>query len=272
MQVGAYQFDVQRGDFGANLAQAIRGVEAAAEAELALVVLPELWPTSFPAHADASPAFVEPSLRAVEVLARRAAELGVAVAGSAFAPSPEAGERPRNRLHLLVEEEDRLGFDKLHLFSPTGEPLAFSSGEAPPRVASVADTAVGGVVCYDLRFAAPLEFLAAAELVVVPAQWPEARARHWRALLVGRAVELQAYVLGANRVGEESLGRTRKLVFAGGSALVAPDGEVLSELGQEAGLVAGEVDSERVRRVRRAVPVARDRRSELYDSWRRQGS
>ncbi len=57
-------------------------------------------------------------------------------------------------------------------------------------------------VCYDLRFAD--EFWACApetDLYLVPANWPQARREHWRALLRARAIENQAYVLGVNRVG-----------------------------------------------------------------------
>ncbi|MEJ7722612.1 MAG: nitrilase-related carbon-nitrogen hydrolase [Ilumatobacteraceae bacterium] len=52
-------------------------------------------------------------------------------------------------------------------------------------------------VCYDLRFAD--EFWATAhdtDLYLVPANWPAARRAHWRSLLVARAIENQAYVVG----------------------------------------------------------------------------
>lgn len=263
MRVAAYQFDVRREDVATNLAAARRGVEEAARAGVRLVVLPEMWPTSFPSSAEHAPALVQPSLEAVEELARFAGTLGVAVGGSAFAES--SFERPFNRLHLLVDGVDLLGYDKLHLFSPTGEGLAFRGGESLPRVVEWSGVRIGGAICYDLRFARVTEALAGglADLVIVPAQWPIPRIAHWRALLGGRAVETQAFYLGANRVGEEPLGRRRTLEFSGGSSLVGPDGVVRAELTGESGLVIGDVDVAEVARMRRAVPVRRDRRTDV---------
>ena len=42
-----------------------------------------------------------------------------------------------------------------------------------------------------------------AELLVVIANWPQARESHWLALLRARAIENQAYVVGVNRVGSD---------------------------------------------------------------------
>lgn len=269
MRVGAYQFDVVRGDVNANLERALEGVVAAARAGLRLVCLPEMWPTSFPSTADAAPALIEPACDAVAALAERADDLGIVVAGSALAASDS--ERPFNRLHLLSGGRDVLGYDKLHLFSPTGEGLAFSAGSTRPRAVEIDGLRVGGVVCYDLRFAPTIEALAeqAVDLIVVPAQWPTQRLSHWRALLRGRAVEAQCFVLGANRVGEEPLGKRRTLSFSGASSLIAPNGNVLAELSDHPGLVAADIDITDVKRMRRNVPVARDRRDGLYEFWSR---
>ena len=59
------------------------------------------------------------------------------------------------------------------------------------------------IVCYDLRF--PVwsrnvdnEY----DLLLVPANWPESRQYAWRQLLIARAIENQACVVGANRCGQ----------------------------------------------------------------------
>ena len=56
----------------------------------------------------------------------------------------------------------------------------------------------------------------------MPANWPEPRREHWRALLRARAIENQAYVVGVNRVGAgEATCRT-----SGDSAIIDPLGEM----------------------------------------------
>ncbi|QDU66529.1 nitrilase-related carbon-nitrogen hydrolase [Engelhardtia mirabilis] len=280
MRIGAWQFDVRRGELAANLAAGIRGLEAASRAGLELVVLPEMWPTSFlsaggpaPVEADRSAldAAVRASSESVARLVERAAELGVAVAGSAYGAAPEGG-LPRNRFSLWSRGEELSAYDKVHLFSVTGENLGFSAGEQAPAAVALGPATVAGVICYDLRFAPVVEAArrAGADLLLVPAQWPTPRASHWFSLLAGRAVEAQAFVLGANRTGVELMGRRKRaLAFGGHSALVGPDGVTLARgtgVGAEE-LVWAHVDPDQARALRREVRVADDRRPELYTRW-----
>ena len=90
-------------------------------------------------------------------------------------------------------------YDKRHLFRPGGEAEEFSRGNA-------ARWSSRGVrfllaVCYDLRF--PVWSAAGAtttRFCAAPA-WPNRGARWWRTLLCARALENQAWVVGANFCG-----------------------------------------------------------------------
>ncbi len=268
MRIGAWQFDVRRGDVDSNLEEVERGVRAAAADGVELLAFPEMWPTSFVPDADEND-WVAASERAVEALRGLSRVHGVALCGSAFARGP-AGALPRNRLHLFERGEEVLAFDKVHLFTPTAESLAFSAGEAPPRTVELRGARVSGVVCYDLRFAPLLRvpFRDEAEILVVPAQWPDSRASHWSALVTGRAVEMQACLLAANRIGREEVGRRRfELSFPGNSLVVGPHGTVLARGRGERGLVSAEIELAEIRDLRRQVPVRSDDRGDLYSTW-----
>ena len=283
MRVAALQFDVREGEPEANLAAVERGLRDAAERGVALVVLPELWPTSFPGSGGTSETAADPdrfaaTARALERLAELTRELELVVAGSAYGPpepggpgdSGDRGGLPTNRLHVFDRGALVLAYDKLHLFSPTAEGEQFRAGEEPPPVVDTSAGRLAGLVCYDLRFPelARHAFRAGAELLVCPAQWPDPRGPHWRALTVGRAVENQCVVVGANRTGQAIVGRRElELRFPGNSIVASPHGEVLAEGRGAAGLVLAEVDLEVVRRLRRRVPVARDERRDLYGRW-----
>jgi predicted amidohydrolase len=265
MRAAALQMDVRRGEVEANLAAVERGLRDAAERGVALVVLPEMWPTSFVAD-TADPRWLratDAALARVDALAR---ELGLVVAGSALAAGG-AGEPPRNRLVVSERGERVLTYDKLHLFSPTAEDASFTAGSALPPTATTALGRIAGVVCYDLRFGPCLRapFLAEAEILVVPAQWPAPRAAQWRALVLGRAAELQAFVVAANRTGTDTVGRRElELAFPGNSLVAGPDGTVRAEGRGEDGLVMAELDLAELRALRRAVPVRRDERPDVY--------
>jgi len=286
VRAAAFQFDVRRGDVAANLAAVERGLSAAAGRGVELVVLPEMWPTSFVADGDPREwqRETDAALARVQELSR---ELGLVVAGSAFgshgaaglepgpgatlergAPLEPGGPRaPRNRLTVFARGERVLVYDKLHLFSPTAEAESFSAGDALPPTVATHLGKLAGVVCYDLRFGMALRapFLDGAEILVVPAQWPATRAGHFRALVCGRAAELQAFVVAANRTGTDLVGRRRlELAFAGNSLIAGPDGGVLAEGRGQDGLVEAGLDLAAVRALRRSVPVRDDERRDVY--------
>lgn len=266
MRVAALQFDVRRDAIAENQAVVRAGLERAAADGISLVLLPELWPGSFP-RGDMEP-WLEPNQRAVEELAAWSAELGLVVAGSALAPGAP-GEKPRNRMHVHDRGREVIAYDKVHLFSPTGETLSFSAGAEPPPTVETSLGRIGAVICYDLRFG-PLTrrcFLDGAEILLCPAQWPVTRQSHWRALVCGRAVENQCFVVAANRTGTELLGKQRELEFPGNSLVCDPGGNPLAEGHGEVGLVSAEIDLELARALRKRVPIARDQRDELYRSW-----
>ncbi len=267
MRAACLQFDVVAGDVEANLAAVERGLSEARAHGAGLVVLPEMWPTSFlDAGADLVAALAQTEA-ALSRIARWSAEMSLAVAGSALGPTPGL---PANRWHLFQRGTLAAGYDKVHLFGPTAEDEGFSAGDAPPASADVGAARVGGVVCYDLRFpeVARSLFRAGTSVLAVSAQWPVARAAHWRALCIGRAVEAQAFVVACNRTGSAAIGRRRMVLdFPGNSLIVDPEGRVLAEGQGSAELVQADLDLELVRMLRTRVPVARDERRDLYRSW-----
>ena len=82
-------------------------------------------------------------------------------------------------------------------------------------------------ICYDLRFP-ELWRMAVKEtncdMFTCSASWPAVRQAHWRALLTARAIENQAFVAGVNRTGHDPY-----LHYAGGSIILDPMGNILSE-------------------------------------------
>jgi predicted amidohydrolase len=268
MRVACWQFDVLRGEPQQNLASIEAGSRAAHEQGAALLVLPEMWASSFPGPSTDVAAAVEQDARAIEQLARWSAQRALALCGSTFGRATEA--LPRNRWSLAANGRVLAHYDKVHLFSPTAETESFSAGDAPPPTVALADTLVSGIVCYDLRFPELTRhsYTDGAELVCISAQWPVARASQWRALVIGLAVQNQCAVAACNRTGVDVLGRRElRLEFPGQSLIVDARGVVLAEGDRASGLVIADVDLDEVRELRRRVPVRRDARPELYRSW-----
>ena len=269
MLVAALQLDVRRGEVDRNAREVERGLRRAAREGVRLVVLPEMWPTSFVDLEDPGARWTERSEKAVARVGELSGELGIVVCGSAFGAAGD-DRKPYNRLHVFDRGELVLSYDKVHLFSPTAEGEIFSAGTLPPPTVETSLGRISAIICYDIRFGPLLRvpLVAEAEILLVPAQWPEARARHWRALVIGRAVEAQLLVVAANRTGTDFVGRRRlELSFPGNSLVVDPHGDVLGEGEGREGLVRADVNLEVVRSVRTRVPIRKDERRDLYRGW-----
>lgn len=124
------------------------------------------------------------------------------------------------------------------------------------------DLTICPAICYDLRFPElfRLGLKRGASAFIVAACWPRVRQSHWRALLIARAIENQAFVFACNRVGQEPGALGQPLDYAGGSIVVGPKGEILGELADEERVLSVEIDSDAVTAWRRTFRAWRDAR------------
>jgi predicted amidohydrolase len=252
MRVAAVQHDVAWEDRAATLARLEPQLRAAAGAGARLVVLTEMFTTGFSMEPER---VAEPEGGpSTDFLRTEAAELGVWLAGS-VPVRPDAGGRPVNRLLLAGPGGELHHYDKIHPFTYSGEHEHYAAGTGRITV-DVEGVRVTPFVCYDLRFAD--EFWAEAvgtDCYVVVANWPAARRTHWQALLVARAIENQAYVVGVNRVGDGG-----GLHYAGDSRIVDPLGEVLAAGAGGETILLADVDPDVVAETRKRYPFLADRR------------
>ncbi|MCG8567612.1 MAG: carbon-nitrogen family hydrolase [Desulfobacterales bacterium] len=260
----ALQFDVKTGDSRANLSWIEKELEMLARKQVSLVVLPELFAPGFDngnmeAHARKTPEILDR-------LSQWARRYAMAICGSlpALADSADNGQdmlRVYNTLYFVdLDGEIKGNYRKLHLFPLSGEPDHYLPGDQ----LVVADTLLGRVglmICYDLRFPelARELTLAGAETLVVPAQWPSPRMAHWDVLIQARAIDNQAYVIAANR-----LGRDGRLVYTGGSQIVDPMGKVLDRAGTDSSMAMADIDLDQVDGARKLIPMIQDRRPDIY--------
>ncbi|MBL9076851.1 MAG: carbon-nitrogen family hydrolase [Planctomycetes bacterium] len=255
------QFDVRPGDVAANCAAMRAGVEEASDAGATLCVLPELWSTSFLTTFD------EATLAAAEAADRELQELtaarGILAVGSAI----EAVDGRIYNTATVFDRGERLGsYRKIHMFSPNLEPRHHTAGSEPHLFATRFGR-LGVLICYDLRFPelARYYFHKGAELLLVPGQWPEARAQHWRTLLRARAIENELFVLGCNRTGQEaSLKSLEPQSFLGDGRIVDPTGEILASGTGDAGALIADIELRKVRTMHRILPVQKDQRPSVY--------
>jgi predicted amidohydrolase len=253
MKVAAIQHDIcweSPRETAAHVAPMIAGAVAVGAR---LVVLTEMFSTGF---TMASERVAErPDGPSTTFLTEQAETHGVWLAASV--PTADPGlPRPVNRLVVAGPAGEHHRYDKIHPFSFAGEDEHYVAGSSFLTI-GIEGLQVSGFVCYDLRFAD--EWWAVApqtDCYIVVANWPASRRHHWRSLLLARAIENQAYVVGVNRVGTDGSG----LDYAGDSMIVDPMGEVLASAAAIETVVLAEVDPAVVADTRARFPFLADRR------------
>ncbi len=262
MKAHLLQMDIAWEDRAANHRTVERMLDDADVRGGDLIVLPELFDVGFSLDLAAAPDAEGLTLR---FLLRLADDLGVTVHGGR-AVRPCDCDKAFNRATITApadassSDEGRLlcEYAKVHPFSFGREPESYTGGDTVALYDwnSGPDTLrVCPAVCYDLRFPElfRLGAMRGAECFVIGANWPDARQPHWRALLIARAIENQAFVLGVNRTGSDPY-----LSYAGGSIAVSPRGEIIGELGQQPGVLTVRLEPADARAWRETFPALND--------------
>jgi len=205
-------------DKGANLAyleQKIVNLEAPTE----IVILPEMFNTGFSMQSELHAETMEgPS---IEWMRRIAMTQKVILTGSLMI---QEGGQYYNRLIWMLPNGEYGHYDKRHLFAFAGEDQHYKAGNKR-LIASVKGWKINLQICYDLRFPVWARQTSNYEydILIYVANWPEKRSHAWKTLLVARAIENQAFVVGVNRVGLDG----NNIAHSGNSMVVGPIGEVL---------------------------------------------
>jgi len=261
VRVTILQFPVVTGSVEGNLGRVEELVARAMTVKTPpdVLVLPELWSTGYALRRMPELATRDGEREAVFLggLARR---YHVAFVGGSVMAAAADGSYA-NRAQIIDREGRLIGwYDKAHLFSLMEEDTYFRRGERGV-VCRLEGVPCGVAVCYDIRFGEFLTSLAleGAQVLFISAAWPKARIEHWTLLARARAVELQLFVVACNRCGS-----TRQTEFGGHSIIVAPEGQILAEAGEDESILSAELDLTAVGRFRAQLPALADRRPELY--------
>lgn len=196
-----------------------------------LIVLPETFNTGFPVDPQK---FAEKEKGAtLHWLKEKAAQTDAVVCGSMLL---EVEGRYHNSLVWMRPDGTYELYHKRHVFRMGGEHERVTPG-GKLLLTHLRGWKIRPLVCYDLRFPVwskntykneQFEY----DFVFYIANWPAVRSYPWSQLLLARALENQAYVLGVNRVGTDGPGMN----YSGDSALIDPKGQYIAKAarGEEA--------------------------------------
>jgi predicted amidohydrolase len=256
VRIAAVQHDIEWEDGAATRKRLAPQVAQAASSGARLIVLTEMYATGF--SMDTARIAEDEGGPNEQFLITQARAHACWLVAS-IAQRRRGHGRPRNVAVLAGPDGAVHRYAKIHPFGYSGEDRHYAAGTDLVTV-EVEGLRISLFVCYDLRFADEFWGLAPdTDVYVVVANWPAPRREHWRALLRARAIENQAYVVGANRVGVVS-GHERQLEYTGDSAIIDPLGRTLVEAALAETVLVADVSAEEVARVRAELPFLRDRR------------
>lgn len=205
LEVLAVALDIAVGEPLENISRMSRCMRGL-PAEVKLVVFPELCTTGFVADQERLSELAERDDEMTMLTMRQLAiEYHRYIAGSFLATDRKGNYY--NRAFMVTPEGAVTFYNKRHLFILSPESRLMSAGDDRPPVVDVDGWKVALAVCYDLRFPVWLRNVDMCyDAMLMPANWPQARRHAWETLLRARAIENQAYMVGADCSGRDNYG------------------------------------------------------------------
>lgn len=201
----------------------------------------------------------------VKTIAAAAKKHSIFVVGTLYEKS-----NLKNRVYdtaFVINKSGKLvsKYRKLHLYDALGfkESAKFAAGSKISKPVNTDTGKLGMLICYDLRFPEMSRILAASgsEILVVPSAWVrgENKVEHWLTINKSRAIENGCYVIAPDQVGN---------IYCGRSLVVDPFGKILLDMKKKQGIGYVKIDSAKVRKTRQALPLLKNRRTDVYSDLR----
>lgn len=232
-------------------------VNEAMEQQADIIFFPEMSLTGFSMNIDKTK---EEKNESIEFFSACALEHKIAIG---FGWVCSKGDKAQNHYTIISNTGEILvDYIKIHPFSYAGEDKYFLAGNKIGQC-NYKGFNIGVSICFDLRFPEIYQIMSRdSQLIIVPANWPEARREHWNSLLRARAIENQVYIIGINCVGE--IGGIK---YSGDSQIINPNGEILTVNEYLEGLTISNLEND-VNQYRNKFPIKSSRRDLLYEQLR----
>ncbi|MBI9038833.1 MAG: amidohydrolase [Bacteroidales bacterium] len=190
-----------------------------------LIVLPEEFNTAFSVKPERF--YEKLDGKTMIWMAKNASLMNCVITGSLII---KENNEYFNTLIWMRPDGSYESYHKRHLFRMGKEHLKFSEGRSR-LIVELKDWKICPLICYDLRFPVWAKNTFKNEkyeydVLIYIANWPEIRSHSWKTLLLARAIENQAFVVGVNRIGEDG----NNISYSGDSAVINPKGEIISNI------------------------------------------
>jgi nitrilase len=247
----------------ANLSEAERLIEVAANQGAKLVALPEYFAQMGFKETDKVAAREEEGKGPIQqFLKSMAKKHNIWLIGGSVPLVSNFPNKVRNSCLVYDDQGQQVArYDKIHLFGLNlgneqyHEEKTIESGD----VIKVVDTPFGKIglsICYDLRFPELYRAMKDVNIIVVPSAFTDTTGKaHWETLVRARAIENLSYVMAPAQGGYHLSGRETH----GNSMIVDPWGVVLDRLPRGSGVVIAAMNPKYQASLRASLPALKHR-------------
>ena len=247
----------------ANLSEAERLIEVAANQGAKLVALPEYFALMGFKETDKVAAREEEGKGPIQqFLKSMAKKHKIWLVGGSVPLVSNFPNKVRNSCLVYDDQGEQVArYDKIHLFGLNlgneqyHEEKTIESGD----VIKVVDTPFGKIglsICYDLRFPELYRAMKDVNIIVVPSAFTDTTGKaHWETLVRARAIENMSYVMAPAQGGYHLSGRETH----GNSMIVDPWGVVLDRLPRGSGVVIAAMNPKYQASLRASLPALKHR-------------
>ena len=247
----------------ANLSEAERLIEVAANQGAKLVALPEYFALMGFKETDKVAAREEEGKGPIQqFLKSMAKKHKIWLIGGSVPLVSNFPNKVRNSCLVYDDQGEQVArYDKIHLFGLNlgneqyHEEKTIESGD----VIKVVDTPFGKIglsICYDLRFPELYRAMKDVNIIVVPSAFTDTTGKaHWETLVRARAIENLSYVMAPAQGGYHLSGRETH----GNSMIVDPWGVVLDRLPRGSGVVIAAMNPKYQSSLRASLPALKHR-------------
>lgn len=267
LKIAAIQM-VSSASLQTNLETSSRLIQAAAQDEAQVVVLPEYF--CIMGLKDTDKVNIRESFGSGPIqaeLADLAKANGIYLIAGTIPLEAKDPNKVLNTTLVFGPDGQRVArYDKIHLFGfqtnteRYQESETIEAGEIPGIVKITANNTewtLGLSICYDLRFPELYRALGQVDCHIIPAAFTYTTGKdHWEILLRARAIENQCYVLASAQGG---IHQNQRRTW-GNTMLIDPWGSILSSLSEGEGFISGVLSKEKLNEVRSKLPALAHRK------------
>ncbi|MCX8168757.1 MAG: carbon-nitrogen hydrolase family protein [Candidatus Methanomethylicia archaeon] len=260
MRVASVQFNASKFK-NENLKKILKYIDEAAKLNVELIVFPE-YSMFFPINSDSYKIAESIDGFFVSEVKRKAKELNMNIVLNIA----ELSKPPSNRFYdtsILLSSDGEVTsiYRKTHLFDAFNirESDYIIPGDDIVKPISIGEFNIGLLICYDIRFPETARTLALnnCTLICVSSAWYSGilKETHILTMILARAIENGIFIVMANQT---------QPIFCGRSCIVDPYGVILADAGERECIIYSDISIERLKEVRRNLPLLSQRRPTLY--------